>query len=205
MKKLITLLIMVVLVFSVIPAHAWLIYSKPEFRGRIIDAVTKEPIEGVVVVVQYEDHTIIGGPGGGGTSVIKVKETLTDQKGEFYFPSYTTLMGPNSREDDAHFIIFKPGYMQGGHASSPGYFSAEKFFSTDVIGKEGVLYDNTFPLSPQRWKGILGIVELERAKTRDDKWRAPMITVHYPDLRDTPLLYKAIEEAEKNNRMEGIR
>jgi hypothetical protein len=57
MKKLITLLIMVVLVFSATSVHAWLIYSKPEFRGRIIDAETKEPIEGVVVVVVYYDHT----------------------------------------------------------------------------------------------------------------------------------------------------
>ena len=31
----------------------WLIYHKPAFRGRIIDAETKKPIEGAVVVAKY--------------------------------------------------------------------------------------------------------------------------------------------------------
>src|SRR3989338_7708901 len=87
----------------------WLIYHKPEFKGKVIDAETKEPIEGAVVVVVYNKHTLISGPGGGHSSVIKVKETLTDKKGEFYFPSYTTLIQPNSIEDNAEFIIYKPG------------------------------------------------------------------------------------------------
>ena len=204
MKKFITLLIMVVLVFFATSAQAWLIYSKPEFRGRIIDAETREPIEGVVVVVVYYEHTIIGGPGGGGTSVIKAKETLTDKKGEFYFPAYITLMGPNSREDRATFIIFKPGYMSGGRASAPGPFSVEKFFSTGIIGKEGVLLDDTFP-NTKPWKGILGVVELERAKTREEKWKAPMVSIFSLRSKDLPLLYKAIDEAEKNLKMEGIR
>ena len=94
-----------------IPAHAsWLIYHKPEFKGKVIDAETKEPIKGAVVVVIYNKHTLISGPGGGYTSVIKVKEALTDKNGEYYFPRYTTVIQPNSIEDSAEFIIYKPGY-----------------------------------------------------------------------------------------------
>jgi hypothetical protein len=200
MKKFITLLIMVVLMFFVTSAHAWLIYSKPEFRGRIIDAQTKEPIEGVVVVVVYYDHTIIGGPGGGGTSVIKTKETLTDKKGEFYFPAYTTLIGPNSREDYADFIIFKPGYM-AGYSSAPGRYFSEKFFSTDVIGKEGVLHDDTI-LSGKTWKGVLGIVEMMRAKTYDDRRMAvPSAPTGYTS-NDLPLLFKAITQDRRERGLE---
>jgi hypothetical protein len=194
MKKLITLLIMVVLVFSATSVHAWLIYSKPEFRGRIIDAETKEPIEGVVVVVVYYDHTIVGGPGGGGTSVIKAKETLTDKKGEFYFPSYITLIGPNSREDNAEFIIFKPGYMSDSSPSGGSRVIDEKFFAitTDIIGKEGVLLDNTFP-NAKPWKGVLGIVELERAKTREDR-RKTRPSSGGLSANQLPIFFKILEE-----------
>ena len=183
-------------------AYAWLVYSKPEFRGRIIDAETKEPIEGVVVVVVYYDHTIVGGPGGGGTSVIKAKETLTDKKGDFHFPAYTTLMGPNSREDYARFIIFKQGYMSGGHASAPGPYSAEKFFSTDVIGKEGVLLDDTFP-NTKPWKGILGVVELTRAKTCEERSKGqPDRPTNYSS-KKIPLLFKAVNQDRKECGWEG--
>ena len=94
-----------------IPAHAsWLIYHKPEFKGKVIDAETKEPIEGAVMVAMYGKHSLISGPGGGYSSVIKVKEVLTDKYGEFYFPSYTTIIQPNSIEDYVQFIIYKPEY-----------------------------------------------------------------------------------------------
>ena len=90
-------------------AYSWPIYSKPEFRGRVIDAETKQPIEGAVVVVLYKKWGF-GGPGGGNTLPFDAKETLTDKNGEFYFPSYTTIIGPLSRTSRADFIIFKPGY-----------------------------------------------------------------------------------------------
>lgn len=113
----------------------WLIYHKPEFKGKVIDAETKEPIEGAVVVVVYNKHTLISGPGGGYTSVIKVKETLTDKNGEFYFSPYTTLIQPNSVEDTAEFIIYKPGYKSSAEftvwALSEGLgFSTDKFSAT---------------------------------------------------------------------------
>ena len=78
-------------------AYSWPLYSKPEFRGRVIDAETKQPIEGAVVVVLYKKWEF-GGPGGGNTLPFDAKETLTDKNGEFYFPSYRTVIGPLSRE-----------------------------------------------------------------------------------------------------------
>ncbi len=189
MKKNIIISTFIIFILLATSAHAWLIYSKPEFRGRIIDAETKQPIEGVVVVVVYKDHTIVGGPGGGGTSVIKAKETLTDKKGEFYFSSYTTLMGPNSKVDYVDFIIFKPGYM-AGYAPTLNSVLDEKFFSTDVIGKEGVVHDDTI-LNGKTWKGVLGVVELKKTKPNESMSSA------MPDdcsEKDLPLLYKSIEE-----------
>ena len=40
-----------------------LVYHKPEFKGRVLDAETKEPIEGAVVVVNYAKQRLVSGPG----------------------------------------------------------------------------------------------------------------------------------------------
>ena len=88
------------------------------YQGKVIDADTKEPIEGAVVVVYWLKawQTIAGE----GTKLKEVKETLTDKNGEW------SVVGPQGQENDPHpylsfflflsytrepqFIIFKPGY-----------------------------------------------------------------------------------------------
>jgi len=50
MRIIITALLLVVLMTTSSEA-GWLIYHKPEFKGRVLDTETKEPIEGAVVVV----------------------------------------------------------------------------------------------------------------------------------------------------------
>ena len=54
-KVILSLSLMMIVCFSFAPsAYSWLYYSKPEFRGRVIDTETKQPVEGAVVVVLYE-------------------------------------------------------------------------------------------------------------------------------------------------------
>ena len=69
--------------FEVIESFAWLIFQKPEYKGKIIDADTNEPIEGVVVVALYNTRSIIGGPAGLSYKTIHMKEVLTDENGDF--------------------------------------------------------------------------------------------------------------------------
>jgi hypothetical protein len=175
---------LLILLSTVSDGWAWLVYHKPEFRGRVIDAETKELIEGAVVVVVYYKWRIIGHLGGGNVKPLDARETLTDSRGEFYFPSYTAFT-PGSREFYASFIIYKPGFM---YFSSP-YFrtkelegvNMEDFFAIDVIGKKGQIDAGSYG----SWKGILGVVELKRGEGM-----APS-----PDFREKlPLLNKAINE-----------
>lgn len=88
------------------------------FRGNVIDYDTKEPIEGAVVVAEWQESrdTIAGGS----SRYKDVKETLTDKNGEW------VIVGPKGRRYDPvpfwsfitgihytmhpGFIIFKPGY-----------------------------------------------------------------------------------------------
>lgn len=191
-------------VFYISVSYAgWLIYHKPEFKGKVIDAETKEPIEGAVVVVVYYKHSLISGPGGGYTSVVKIKEALTDKNGEFYFPSYTTLIQPNSIEDDARFIIYKPGYgnFPDQEITPSGLTPGdEQIFFSKETGSEGEL-----PMWVKGEKGpdlklskvILGIVELPKLKTKEERLKAvPGRPTDYGS-NEMPLLYKAINEERK--------
>jgi hypothetical protein len=184
-------------------AHAWLIYSKPEFHGRVIDTESKKPIEGTAVVVLYEKWEF-GGPGGGNTLPMDAKETLTNKDGEFYFPAYRTLIGPLSRVSDVSFIIFKPGYVSvtridGIEISEEKYFTIEK----DKVGADGEInyvdrWDRTLT-----FKGSLGIVELKMAKTREEKLRTiPSPPTDYTS-KELPLFIKMINEEGHNLGLKG--
>ena len=181
---------------------AWLIYHKPEFRGKIIDAETKEPIEGAVVVVAYSKYTV--GFTGRDISVIKAKETLTDKNGEFYFPAYTTTIQPLSGDNNASFLFYKPGY--GSDPAVPRGLTApsEEIFFSKAIGDTGELEG-----SPLIYRGnamikvTFGIVELPELKTREERLKA--IPSSPTDIRskELPLLYKAINEERRSFGLKG--
>ncbi len=180
----------------------WLIFHKPAFKGKVIDSETKEPIEGAVVVAIHSTHTIIGGPAGGDSSVIKVKETLTDKMGEFFFSSYTTVTGPNSREWYTDFIIYKPGYgsFPKNKVSPPSgmgssmiemYFMAENFGQRKKvrileIGKKDSLKEVTF-----------GLVELPPLKNSKERLRAAPGGPTDLGSKELPLLFKALNDERK--------
>ncbi len=187
MKKnafLIMLLFFTVILFFLIASSSvfaadWLIFKKPAYKGKVIDAETKEPIEGAVVVVVYRKENF-GYPAGGYKTIVNVKETLTDKKGEFYFSSYTTLIQPLSMGTFTTFIIFKPGY-----GNFPEYRAyppkgipldvLEEFFIGET-GKEGELVEREKSGGDEsiinRWKVTFGVVELPKLKTREERLKA---------------------------------
>ena len=175
------------------PSNAWLIYSKPEFHGRVIDSETKEPIAGVVVVVlYYKRSTFSLNPGGPSSFVTKAKETLTDKNGEFFFPSYSELMYLNE-DVGARFIFFKPGYQAGYGPTYIAPLLTEKYFSAGEIGKEVEIEAGSFNNSSYvKWKGIVGIVELK--KLSPEKAMSPGYISDDYGPNQLPLYYKAIEE-----------
>ena len=185
---------LMLLVCTVSPSFgSWLVYSKPEFRGRIIDTETKQPIEGVVVVAMYQTHTLISGPGGGHTSIIHVKEALSDKSGEFHIPSYTTIIQPNSLEDRVAFIIYKPGY--GRRVQPPNVVGLEKFFSQETGTKGEILVES---IKGNKTIAITyGVVELTRLETKEERLRAVPGRPSELSPEDIPLLYKAINEERK--------
>jgi len=97
--------VIVLLSFGISSAYA------KTFRGRVIDADTKEPIEGAVVVAEW--MTEIETPTATHTDLKDVKECLTDKNGKW------SITGRRGRDNgqlfipytkEPQFIVFKPGY-----------------------------------------------------------------------------------------------
>ena len=202
-KMILLLSMMAIVCFSFsTSAYSWPLYSKPEFRGRVIDAETKEPIEVAVVVVLYYKRPLIGGPGGPNSYVFNAKETLTDNKGEFYFSSYSSLI-LFTEDVGANFIFYKPGYMSSYGPTHVNVALIEKYFSSDAIGKEAEIEVGSFEDSSYvKWKGPLGIVELKRAKTYDERRIGVPSTPTGYTAKDLPLIFKAITDDRKERGLE---
>ncbi len=106
---------MVVLLFLSLGENAW----GATFKGKVIDADTKQPIESAVVVASWSEERAT--PTGPTTRLKDVKETLTDKNGMWL------IEGPKGGEvgdikaifsfltgtyftNPPEFIVFKPGY-----------------------------------------------------------------------------------------------
>lgn len=196
MKNLLTALLFFTFLVVLLPTTSfasWLIYHKPAFKGKVIDAATKAPIAGAVVVAAYYKSTM--GVPHHYSSIINAQETLTDQNGEFSIPSYTTMIQPLSVSFYVDFIIYKPGYgnfpQQHVSPQKTGV-RPEDFFSGDY-GKEGEL-----TWLDKKIKVTFGIVELPRLQTREERLRAMPSGPGDVTSKELPLLFKAINEERRN-------
>ena len=60
-------------------------YSAKEIEARVIDADTRQPLEGVNVVAHWVLHF---GMEGGQQTDLELMETVTDKNGRFHFPAW---------------------------------------------------------------------------------------------------------------------
>jgi len=191
--------------FSFKKFSGFLLFHKPAFRGKVIDAETKEPIESAVVVAVYQKY-FYGIGTGGYSSVVNVKETLTDENGKFFFSSYSTIILPFSKEYYATFIIYKPGYGRLPHnrihsLSRVSRETGEKYFFAENFGKKGKVRVFEYRKRNSLREVTFGIVERMPLKTRKERLRA--IPGGPTDIRskELPLLFKAMNE---ENRRFGL-
>ena len=189
-KKIISIAIVIIIIIATLYFAGWLIFHKPEYRGRIIEADTKKPIEGAVIVAMYSVDYFIGGPAGSNPKLIHVKETLTNERGEFVIPSYTTLMSPISYELGPDFIIYKEGYgsypQNRKDISSFQYYGPAYIFKNKMDTQEEIYKDSKVVII------TFGVAELPRLHTREERIRA---IYSLPDeWEKTPILLNAIND-----------
>lgn len=108
MKSLIV--VFLVLIFYPLSTNCAVTKEFGPYLGKVIDAETKEPLEGAAVLVVF--YTEEYGPAGAITHYADSLETVTNKNGEFKFPSHRiTLFRPlQGWVKHGYFIIFKPGY-----------------------------------------------------------------------------------------------
>jgi hypothetical protein len=154
MRLTLVTVLLVGLVVGALPAVA--AFAAGPYRGRVIDAETKEPLAGAVVLVYWIRNAPAIGHGPA-QSFLGAEEALTDDRGEFIVgenPPSNWI--PLTWRSPPNLIIFQPGY---------GYFP--RHFAT------------TPSLPPTGFEGLLEIMEkqpvifeLPRLTRREDRLRA---------------------------------
>jgi hypothetical protein len=85
-----------------------LVYSSGPYRGKVIDAETKQPLDGAVVLAIWYREVPVA-PHGPAVDYHDALEVLTDARGEFTVPARTHLT-PIGAIREPEFVIYHPGY-----------------------------------------------------------------------------------------------
>jgi hypothetical protein len=137
-------------------------YSAAEIRGWVVDAETKQPLEGVHVVAQWLLQTGLFFHSERVTR-FHIMETVTDAKGEYHFPAW----GPKPRPTlatldtfaDPRLTFFKPGYRLLERSNNHDNDSPLR--TSWWHGKTIML--QSFRGTPQQWTLQLGLLQTRLA------------------------------------------
>jgi hypothetical protein len=125
-------------------------YDGP-YSGRVIDADTGAPLEGVVVLGVWNSE--ITTPGGAVHDFYDARETVTDKKGEFEIPGMGFRILSNVTPMDV--LIFKAGYEH------IGLYPWESLRSDLILRKK------------IKWEGKKAIIPLKNLTMEERKKKGP--------------------------------
>ncbi|MBI5694413.1 MAG: carboxypeptidase regulatory-like domain-containing protein [Nitrospirae bacterium] len=105
------------------------------WRGQVIDAETKRPIEGAAVVAVWNKE--FASPAGPGAYFLDADEAVTDKDGKFNIPARRYLSIPLFRYvKGPYFTIYKPGY-----GSFPSHQISPTYISDNIFGPENTVVE----------------------------------------------------------------
>jgi hypothetical protein len=150
------LFIILIVVFGGLNSGCAIYHHYGSYYGQVIDAETREPLEGAVVLADY-GLVIYGSPGGSRGAFLDAQETATDKNGEFKIPSLNSFtFRPFALFDEQpSFTIFKPRYEC--YTASGNYTLPEnRHVTIDLMmlktRKERIANTNCDPISVPRRK-----------------------------------------------------
>jgi hypothetical protein len=114
-------------------------YWGEEIHGRVVDADTKAPVEGAVVVADWKLYA--GGYGHGGhADSLLIEETITNADGQFQFRQWGPKRRPASEilQDAPWLTVFKRGYEHralNNEISSNSIVRKSDWVGTDITLK----------------------------------------------------------------------
>jgi hypothetical protein len=89
-------------------------YSAREIRAQVVDDITGVPLEGVVVVAQWQTvREIVPGFAKPSSEMVKAVETRTDAAGRFLLPAWGPIARPlfhSFENNDPRILLFRAGY-----------------------------------------------------------------------------------------------
>ena len=180
-----SVLVLILLILSACYALAYPVRVEAAYKGKVIDADTGKPLEGVVVVIEWD--TVTPSPGGAVHTFYDARETVTDKKGNFSIPGkfFGFLLGE-------YITIFKAGYAMNGEAYQHGY----KFYIVNTFG-----WNTLKTLSGVKLKGGKPIIPLEKITMEERKklrFDAPICPLTGKECKEKlPFLIKEINKDRK--------
>jgi hypothetical protein len=158
---LLTLLVTTLAFAASCQSNQWVYFHDEEIRGYVVEADTKKPIEGAIVVSMWRLSQMLSQGFGG---YAKVLETKTDKEGKFKISAWKTFK-PLTADSVMHdfapkVIIYKPGY---------------KVYGTNKVLWEG--YPNDFSITDaekNKLKVQYGInpAKIERIYEDEEIWKS---------------------------------
>jgi hypothetical protein len=173
MKKIMFLLIGISLS---LPSCAHAVRYDGPYEGKVIDADTKEPIEGVVILGTW--YTSQFSPAGATHNFYDAKETITDKNGAFSIPGMGLKVLSNL--DPIDIVIFKAGYE---HISG-----SWESFKKDILLRKKI-----------KWEDGKAIIPLKKWTLKERRNRFGDYYVNIPEEKQKML----IKEIEKENKEIG--
>ncbi|MGA8178451.1 MAG: hypothetical protein WB792_00225 [Desulfobacterales bacterium] len=153
-----------------------------DYKGKIIDADTGKPIEGVVVLGIWFKSYI--SPAGSSEKFYDAREVVTDNNGEFSVPGMGLLIFSNIVEP-MDVLIFKAGYEY------LGVWSWRPFV------------ENSIPNKNIKWKDNMAIIPLKKLTMKERKKIGdphPSLPGRIPDAKIKLML----KEINKDRRERGL-
>ncbi len=133
------------------PAFCYPVRYDGPYKGKIVDANTGQPIEGVVVLgVWYKE---LPTPAGAVSSYYDAMETVTDKNGEFEIPGLGLKILSNVTP--MNVLIFKAGYEH------LGLWLWESFKEDEILKKKVV------------WEGNKAVISLRKLMMEERRKRIP--------------------------------
>ena len=177
-KNLILLLILIILLLQTGCLYA-VRYDGP-YRGKVVDQVTREPLEGVVVLGTWSVYHF--GLGGGYSTYYDARETVTGKNGEFVIQGEGLRILSSIKP--MSFVIFK-----AGHTYFESHWDALK---PEVYAKDEL-----------QWEGEMPVFQLKKLTTEEKK---KAYGPHDPPREATFEKVKLmLMEIDKNDRERGLK
>jgi hypothetical protein len=147
-------------------ACAQLTYSAKEIHGKIVDADTGQPLEGVNIIAQWKiDRAWVGDE----KALLHVTEAVTDKDGNYSFPAWGPITLPPLADfgegRDPLISIFKSGYDV-------------EFLDNGIVSD--IRYRRT-PLGEFKWNGATTKLKKWKGNVRDYWWRVGVMSGGLPD------------------------